>query len=128
MATLIHLDTHVVVWLYMGEVRLFPATTLDLLDKSEWEVSPMVQLELAYLYEVGKLTVSSEEILSTIIGEWGARFSRCDFADLVREAVRQTWTRDPFDRMLVANAMLEQKKLVTKDRLIRKHFKNAVWD
>jgi PIN domain nuclease of toxin-antitoxin system len=40
-----------------------------------------------------------------------------------------SWTRDPFDRLIVAQARCTRRSiaLITKDRLIRRHFKGAVW-
>ncbi len=53
---MIYLDTHVVVWLYAGlTARLRPAAR-DLLNTSDLAISPMVFLELQYLYETGRTT------------------------------------------------------------------------
>jgi PIN domain nuclease of toxin-antitoxin system len=38
-----------------------------------------------------------------------------------------TWTRDPFDRMLVATALLHEIPLVTRDTCIHDNFPGAVW-
>ena len=45
----------------------------------------------------------------------------------VEAAERLSWTRDPFDRLIVAQASLAGAPLVTKDRMIRKHFAKAAW-
>ena len=49
-----HLDTHVVVWLFAGSVDVFPPTVQALLDSEPLSVSPMVSLELDLLHEIGR--------------------------------------------------------------------------
>ena len=44
------------------------------------------------------------------------------------ESVKETWTPDPFDRLIVAQARLLDASLITKDELIHKHYKKAIWN
>jgi PIN domain nuclease of toxin-antitoxin system len=37
------------------------------------------------------------------------------------------WTRDPFDRLITAQAASYNQVLLTKDETIRKHYANAIW-
>jgi PIN domain nuclease of toxin-antitoxin system len=37
------------------------------------------------------------------------------------------WTRDPFDRLITAQAALGESTLLTKDDTIRTNYANAVW-
>ncbi len=39
-----------------------------------------------------------------------------------------SWTRDPFDRIITAQASLNEALLITKDGSIRKNYARAVWD
>ena len=59
---MIHLDTHVVVWLYMAALERFPASLRERLDADELVISPMVLLELGYLYDVGRVMQSAEVV------------------------------------------------------------------
>jgi PIN domain nuclease of toxin-antitoxin system len=44
------------------------------------------------------------------------------------EAIDVDWTTDPFDRLIVAQAIANSNaKLITRDRLIRKNYPQAVW-
>jgi PIN domain nuclease of toxin-antitoxin system len=45
----------------------------------------------------------------------------------VRRASELTWTRDPFDRLIVAQAMGKNFRLLTKDAGIRRHSSLAFW-
>ena len=49
------------------------------------------------------------------------------FRDVAMEALQEKWTRDPFDRLIVANAKAAGAPLVTKDEHIRKHYRRAIW-
>ena len=55
---MIHLDTHVVVWLYTGEIERLSDAAVEALEAEELIVSPMVQLELTFLHEIGRLSVT----------------------------------------------------------------------
>ncbi len=47
------------------------------------------------------------------------------FERVVETAERQAWMRDPFDRLIVAQASLAAAPLLTKDRTIREHYAKA---
>jgi len=53
----------------------------------------------------------------------------CDksFNTIVGRALELAWTRDPFDRIIIANAALNNNVLVTKDQNILENYKNAKW-
>ena len=46
---LIHLDTHVVCWLYAGRLELLSPAARGAIERATLAVSPMVGLELQYL-------------------------------------------------------------------------------
>ncbi|MCP4995668.1 MAG: type II toxin-antitoxin system VapC family toxin [Gammaproteobacteria bacterium] len=52
---LIYLDTHVVVWLYVGDLSKFSHPAKAALNTSPLVISPMVILELTYLHEIGRV-------------------------------------------------------------------------
>ena len=125
---MIHLDTHVVVWLYaFGRQRLSERACELIEDSPRTLISPMVLLELEFLREIGKLTVAPSTICDYLADAIGLEICEKNFLDVVRRAMEQTWTRDPFDRMITAQAALEENVLVTKDRLIRGHYPRATW-
>lgn len=126
MEALIHLDTHVVVWLYLGDrKRLRPVSKT--LEGSELAVSPVVALELQYLFEVGRTTEPAETVVADLVGRIGLRMSEAPFSGIVRHALLQGWTRDPFDRLIVGNALAENLPLLTSDESVRAHCSLAFW-
>jgi PIN domain nuclease of toxin-antitoxin system len=126
MEPIIHLDTHVVAWLYAGDQnRLDPVW--DRVTKSQLVISPMVLLELQYFYETGKVAQPVAEVWPELVRRLGLRLSTLSWNRVVECALALSWTRDPFDRLIVAHAMAENAPLITKDVKIREQFHGAVW-
>ncbi len=123
-----YLDTHAVVWLYAGDLSLFPKKALRLIEDAEIKISPIVQLELQYLWEVERIKVKPEKILKALETNPGIKVCAEDFEKIVAASVHQSWTRDPFDRIITAQASLADAFLITKDESIHKHYKKTVWE
>ena len=58
----------------------------------------------------------------------GLKICNQKFIDVATEALRHSWTRDMFDRLIVAQAAVTKSHLITKDEFIRQHYTRAVWD
>jgi PIN domain nuclease of toxin-antitoxin system len=123
----IRLDTHVVVWLFTGETEQFGAAALEAIQHHQLVASPMVQLELSYLHEIGRLTIGGADIIADLERRIGLRRSDPPLDALVDTAAALTWTRDPFDRLIVADALVTNAALITKDRTIHDHTSIARW-
>lgn len=128
MAPLIYLDTHVVTWLYAGALDLIPSIVQERIEASSLLISPAVALELQYLFEIKRTTDPSRFVLDTLAKEIGLKVCDLPFAAVSEVAFSQSWTRDPFDRLLVSQAVLRNAPLLTRDRSIRAHCSLAVWD
>ncbi len=124
---MIYLDTHVLVWLAAGELQLFNRSILDRLNSERLMVSPMCLLELEYLYETKRIKQNADAIIAELKGKLELEICPQSFENIIMFSLRETWTRDPFDRIITAQARLENAVLVTKDRSIQKHFKKAIW-
>lgn len=128
MAAVTHLDTHVVVWLYAGDLRRFSPAVRRRLDREELRISPMAALELQYLHEVGRISENASIVLADLARTLGLGQAEGDFSSVAATALGLGWTRDPFDRLIVAHAALHGVTLLTKDRTIRRNYRHAVWD
>jgi len=127
MEALVHLDTHVVVWLYAGEVARLPKPAAALIEASTLAVSPAVALELQYLFEIKRVTEPSDAVLKDLRGRIDLRVDDASFSAVVTEALGMSWTRDPFDRLITAHAQARDVRLLTADKTIHKHYPRAVW-
>ena len=124
---MIFLDTHILVWLFEGLLEKIPKTIQKKLETADLHISPMVELELNFLHEVGRITVAGPDIVRHLDAHLGITVSRIDFYRVVEEAQQLNWTRDPFDRLIVANASVFQVPLVTKDERIRQNYSLSIW-
>jgi PIN domain nuclease of toxin-antitoxin system len=127
MASLIYLDTHVVAWMFAGRLDLFPPRVRELLNDCDLLISPAVKLELQYLFEIRRTAEPARVVLESLGREIGLKVCDLPFPDVAEIALSLDWTRDPFDRLLVSQAMLRKSPLITRDRHIRDHFPQSVW-
>jgi PIN domain nuclease of toxin-antitoxin system len=125
--TVIYLDTHVVAWLYWGQSEVLPKPVLRLLERESKWISPMVELELQLLFEIGRIGADAATVLAAVRADFDVELCDLPFHEVVRRAVGQSWTRDPFDRMIVAQAEVRGSRLLTRDATIRDHYQHALW-
>jgi PIN domain nuclease of toxin-antitoxin system len=126
---MIFLDTHVVIWLYSygAEAPLSERARDALKSTADLRISPVVQLEAEYLFEIGRVTVPASEILAELSGIIGLRLCDAPLTAVAQAAMSQKWTRDPFDRMIAGQAALQNAPLITRDRLILENYPHALW-
>jgi PIN domain nuclease of toxin-antitoxin system len=124
----IYLDTHVIIWLYAdkGE-RLSDSARRFLEESSTILISPMVMLELDFLFEINRTTCGAGPVFNYLHERIRVEICEKPFSSIVAQASSQNWTRDPFDRLITAHAALDRNLLITKDETIRSHYLHAVW-
>ena len=124
---MLYLDTHVVVYLYADGLDSFSKKGKKLLESESLIVSAMTVLELDYLVEIKRVLVPSDKILKALKTNVGLSVCDLSLSKIVTHASKLTWTRDPFDRVIVGNAILRGQPLLTKDKNILMHYELAVW-
>lgn len=124
---MILLDTHVVIWLFEGRRDLLSEVAVRCIEENVIGVSPMVRLELEYLAEIGRIRAAPDEILADLSRRIGLHEEDPSLSKTMGHAMSLSWTRDPFDRLIVAHARATGAKLVTADRRILENFKDAAW-
>ena len=124
---MIYFDTHAVVAVYK-DFKLLGQNARRLLKKqAEYAISPMVCLELQFLFEIQQIKHPPRQILRYLDSAIGLGVCNKPFASVVQLAEGLNWTRDPFDRIIVAQASLDLDPLITKDLRIHEHYNRAVW-
>ena len=124
---MIYLDSHIVVWLYAGLVDKFSQPVEALMNENEVFISPIVRLELQYLFEIQRIKDNANVIVADLSNRIGLQVCEKDFDTVVSRAMAVSWTRDPFDRLIVANAALQEDVLISKDQNILDHYTHARW-
>jgi PIN domain nuclease of toxin-antitoxin system len=124
------LDTHVFVWWLRGDTRLRPRVR-DIIEQNESEtyVSAISAYEMSQKYRLGKWP----EVAPFMEGfeRWAdaANLSILNLTSLhaIRAGLIPGAHRDPFDRMLVAQANIEGLRIVSSDEGLRLLGAEPVW-
>lgn len=111
------LDTHVVLWELSGARTVGPRARAAIEDASELLFSVVSYAEIGVKVSVGKLTVPPA--LPREIAKSGLRTLPLTAADGLAVAELPLHHRDPFDRLLLAQAAREGLTLVSADARMR---------
>lgn len=123
-----YLDTNAVIRAAQGNTRRLGRDASRLIEKAELLISPVVLLELELLYEIGRIKLPSRDLERKIEAELGVRLCSVPFAEIANAALDEKWTRDPFDRLIVANAKANGfAPLISADEKIARHYPRTVW-
>jgi len=110
-------DTHVLLWaLYVPE-RLQVSAREQILQADVF-VSAASIWEIGIKSALGKLAVSAAEVLGAV-EPTGFRLLSISGAHAAHAAALPPLHKDPFDRLLVAQASLEPLILITNDKLLQ---------
>ena len=114
---MILLDTNAIIWLEQGHPR---ARSLAASRKRLY-ISPASVLELQFLLEAGRIRLRHATVSDIALREDLWAVDDPPSAAWFEEAASLGWTRDPFDRLIVAHARLRGWQLATADTsLIRR--------
>jgi PIN domain nuclease of toxin-antitoxin system len=123
-----YLDTNVVIFLHSGDAARLTQRAVEQIESADLLVSAMVMLELEMLYEKGTIGYTASRILADLNLQIGVSVCQLPMAVVMISALRVKWTREPGDRIIVANAMANNEApLITSDRRIKEQYRNAIW-
>jgi PIN domain nuclease of toxin-antitoxin system len=114
------LDTHIFLWCVQGDRRLSKKTRSFIQAASEVYVSSASIWESAIKAKLGKLDVDIDELVNSI---WESGFINLAVNAGHAAAVYNLPDihRDPFDRILIAQALSEPLRLLTSDMLLQQY-------
>ena len=113
-APVILLDTNALLWLHRGHPRSRPLHRYT----GRLYASPASLLELQLLIEVGCLRLTPRASSADFAKDEGWLLDDPPAAPWFERALAAGWTRDPFDRLLVAHAQLRGWRIATGDAVI----------
>jgi PIN domain nuclease of toxin-antitoxin system len=123
-----YLDTNIVIFLHAANTERLTARAIDKIESSSLLISSMILLELEMLYEKGSIRYSASQILADLNQQLGISLCQLPMAAVMSSALQVKWTREPGDRIIVANAMANNDSpLITSDRRIKDHYPNTIW-
>lgn len=123
---MIMLDTHVAVALYEGRTGGLGLPARRAIDRDVVTISPAVLLEIELLHEIRRIRVGAKAIADALADGLSIRVAQDRFADVAVEALSLGFTRDPFDRLIVAHAAMTKSPLITQDSLIRFSYRHSM--
>ena len=114
------LDTHVVLWAMQDSVRLSPLAR-DLISRADAVyVSAASLWEISIKAALGKLEIDCTQ-LERRLDETGFLPLPINWAHAVKLRELPPLHRDPFDRMLIAQALAEPLRLLTSDSALSEY-------
>ncbi len=116
------LDTHILLWCLQGSKKL-PAQAADIVQSADEVYASVVSLwEIAIKYSLGKLNMDIEfaELEKAIVVS-GYEYLPVEAVHTVQLVELPFLHRDPFDRMLVAQSIVEPLRLVTSDTQLARY-------
>ena len=127
-ALIAYIDTHVAVWLAEGLTRKLSAPARQAIDRYSLLLSPMVVVEMEYQHELQRCRLNAVHATAKLLAELGVTICEYPFAKVAYAALHEKWTRDAFDRVIVAHARANASApLITADEHIREHYAQSVW-
>lgn len=124
------LDTHTLLWSFNGDPSLSPRARRVIEDGSnEILVSAASAWEIATKVRLGKLPTGEELIskLDQFLAQLGFEGLPISLAHAARAGMLTGEHRDPFDRMLIAQAQSEDLSIISNDRIFDVYHVRRVW-
>ena len=119
------LDTHVWLWMLMDSPRLGPVTRECLASPdAQRVVSAVSYAEVAIKHALGKLALPCSVEHLKMLGRF--ELASFDVDSALNLAYLPNVHKDPFDRMLVAQAKCSGMVLVSADEKVRQYFANTL--
>src|SRR5436190_5549460 len=109
------LDTHTFLWLVEGDPQLSThARSLIQDPNNRSQLSPVVHWEIAIKVSIGKLALSVPfpALMAKALSRHSFQILPIEIAHTIQGAALAFHHKDPFDRMLIAQAMVEQIPIV----------------
>lgn len=125
------LDTHVFLWWIIGDPRV-PTNVFDFISDGNNELffSAASCWEIAIKAQLGRIEITNE--IEDFIPDQMVKNAVQGLAIHLSHALHvynlPDHHRDPFDRMLVAQAQIEKIPIVTSDPFITKYDVPVIWD
>jgi PIN domain nuclease of toxin-antitoxin system len=122
-----YLDTHIAVDLAEAQLGRLSRQAQKAIDtEGDLRLSPMVLMELQLLYEIGRLNTGADQIARILAEDLDVRVCDASWAAIARQALAEGWTRDPFDRLILAQARLKKARLITRDERMHRQYRLAL--
>lgn len=124
------LDTHTLLWCFNDSPSLSPRARKLIEDgKNEILVSAASGWEIATKVRLGKLPTGADLVdeFDRYLAQLGCDALPISLDHAVRAGTLPGEHRDPFDRMLIAQAQMENLRIISNDRIFDAYHLERVW-
>ena len=123
------LDTHAFLWFVAGDAKVTRTARRAMEDEAaELYLSAATVWEMAIKSSLGRLTLPAPA--AEYVGgrlQSGLRMLAIDWSHSAAVEALPFHHRDPFDRLLIAQAQAEQLAIVTSDPVFRRYGVRVIW-
>ena len=123
------IDTHAVIWFITDNNRL-PTKTKHLIEnkRNNCFISMATFWEIAIKYSIGRLDLNSDlDNIFQIIEDTGFEILPITTIHILENANLKFHHQDPFDRLIIAQAIIEGLLIVSKDNQFKKYNVELIW-
>ena len=124
------IDTHVLIWFITDDIKL-PPKTRQIIENIENDcfVSIATYWEIAIKHSLGRLDLNSGlENIFQIIEETGFETLPITVNQILNNARLEFHHKNPFDRIIIAQAISENLSLITKDEQFKEYKVSLIWE
>lgn len=123
------LDTHALIWFINGDNQL-PEKSIKLIRNLENKcfVSVASIWEIAIKLSLGKLNLNGGfDEISKILRRYEIELLPITFEHLQKLMTLDFHHRDPFDRVIISQGLVEKLAVVTKDKFFKEYKVKVIW-
>jgi PIN domain nuclease of toxin-antitoxin system len=122
------LDTHVIIWIDENSARLTKAID-KYIDEDDVFISKASVWELAIKARIGKIsfTDSLETVITNFLHDYKVRMLDISLPHNYQTQLLPLHHRDPFDRLLIAQALSENIAIVSSDAIFGSYGVKRIW-
>ena len=124
------LDTHALLWFSLDDGRLSVRAKAAIVDRgNDLLVSPATLWEVAIKVSLGKYELEEEfaSFFSRVLAAYNMTLLPVTLEHTAMVVRLPFHHRDPFDRMLIAQAMSEEVPIVSADRMLDSYSVTRIW-
>lgn len=123
------IDTQILVWLII-ESKKIPTKILNILENPENEilVSSVSIWEIAIKISINKLSLPFElKYIINVIEKMNIKILEINIEHLINVAELPFHHKDPFDRLLISQSMIENISIISSDSSFQNYKVDVIW-